>query len=306
MSPPAGLSRLVAAAVLAAALTGGGCAGRYEESATEDLRLPGLPRLNIRLDEGSVRITERIGSRIEMQIRRTAAAPSAETARSLLDAVVVEAAEDGEAVEIRGRRTGGFAWRASEELRLSLDVSVPPGTTLEVRTGAGRIVLAGLTGPVLAVSMDGRITAEGLRSPDSEDTAPIHLRTAAGRIEGEDIEGRIHAETGEGSIRLTGRLVEVTAWTGDGAVEVETLPGNSVTDGDWRLRSADGRVSLRLAEGTDAEVFVFGRRLSAEESEALGWTELGPTATATVGSGQGARIRVDAEDGARIRLQRAP
>lgn len=283
---------------LALVLLLAGCEAQVEEVSFETLRRPGADALILRLDRGSVSLVEHAGTEVEIEVHRSARALTRTAARSALEALVVEAERDEAADEVRitGRVGTAGVWRPGEWLGLRLEVGVPEGTRVHARTGSGRIELRGLTGPTRAETASGRIRASGLRT-----SAPIRLRTADGRIEGDDLEGRIRAESGDGRIRLAGRLTEVTAVTADGRIEVETA--GAVLDGDWLLRSADGRVRLRLPASAEARLSVLGRGEPEGESGVLAWERLGPLAVARMGSGAGASIQLRADDGsARVEI----
>lgn len=117
----------------------------------------------------------------------------------------------------------------------------------------------------------------------------LTLRTDDGRIEIEDLEGTVRAESGDGRIRvrnLRGRLT-LRTWDGtivardvDGALEASSEDGSVEVDGrfdslrvetadgrlravcregsrvesPWLLRSADGSVTLELPESIDASL----------------------------------------------------
>lgn len=207
--------------------------------------------------------------------------------------------EAGDALLIAGRVGTAGVWRPGERLGLRLEVGVPGGTPVHARTGSGRVELHGLTGPTRAETASGRIHASSLRSPGSAE--PIRLRTADGRIEGGDLEGRIVAESGDGSIRLRGRLTEVTAVTADGRIEVEAA--GAVPSGDWLLRTASGRVRLRLPASADARLSVLGSGEPESDPGSLVWERLGPIAVAEMGNGSGAGIELRSDDGsARVEI----
>ena len=298
------MRRLLLALLLAAGTFGAGCEPQVEEVSFEVIRRSGAEAVVVRLDRGSVRLREHAGAEVEIEVRRSARALSREAARSALEALVVEVGpgEAGGALRIIGRVGTAGVWRPGESLGLRVEVGVPGGTPVHARTGSGRIELRGLTGPVRAETASGRIRASSLRSP--EDAGPIRLRTADGRIEGEDLEGRIVAESGDGRIRLGGRLTEVTAVTADGRIEVATA--GAVPSGDWLLRTASGRVRLRLPASAAARLSVLGSGEPESEPRALAWKRQGPISIATMGDGSGAaRIELRSDDGrARVEIVR--
>ena len=280
------------------------CYRQIEETSVETLSRPGAGTLVVRLDRGSLSISEHAGSTMEIEIRRSAWALSPAAAQSALETLIVEAEEDESAgaLVVRGRIAAAGVWRPGERGALRLRIRVPEGAAVDARTASGRIELRGLSGSVRAMTADGRIRAVSLRSPAGEDAEPIRLRSGEGRIEGEDLEGRVRAETGDGRIRLGGRLLEVTALSGDGRIEVDAAASLAPLTGEWLLRTASGRIRLALPQGADAELLV----LAAGEPESgpdFAWERRGPLSVATVGDGPGARIHLRTGDGsARLSL----
>ena len=217
-----------------------GCLPGVDQTSVETIRRPGAPELAVRLDRGSVSVREHLGADFEVEVRRTAEAPSWEAAQAVLEALVVDFERDPDsgALTITGRRATAGTFRPWEELALSLRIAVPPGTAVDARTGSGRIELEGLTGPVRATSASGRIVADDLRSPPGTASEPIRLRTADGRIEGNGLEGRVRAESGDGRIELEGRLEQVTALTTDGRIRIDVRAGGALPAAEWFLRAA--------------------------------------------------------------------
>lgn len=281
-----------------------GCLPGVDQTSVETIRRPGAPELAIRLDRGSLSIREHPGADIEVEIRRSAQAPSREAARAALEALVVDLERDPDsgALTISGRSATAGAFRPWEELALRLRIAVPAGTAVDARTGSGRIELEGLTGPTRATSASGRIVASDLRSPAGTTGEPIRLRTADGRIEGEDLEGNFRVESGEGRIELEGRLQQVTAVTADGRIAIDVRAGGPPPAGEWFLRTASGSVRLTVPRITDAMVTAVGRPTSDDSRDVSDWRREGPMALATLGDGSGARIHLRTGDGS-VRLR---
>ncbi len=281
-----------------------GCFPWVEETSVETITRPGAPELVVRLGRGSLNVEEHLGTDIEVFVRRSARAPTREAMQAALAALLVEVdrEQDPETVVVTGRIATARAFPPWEDLTLRLEIGVPAGTAVDVRTTSGRIELRGLTGPVRATTASGRIFADGLRSPAGSDQDPVLLRTGDGNIQGEDLEGRVHAETAEGRIRLLGRLQEVTAVSADGRIEVEVAAGGAARESEWFLRTADGSVRLSLPHGTNALVSAVGAINSEDDSDFRAWQREGPVALTTLGDGTGPHINLRTSDGS-IRLR---
>lgn len=277
-----------------------GCMEPVRTSSVETLELPPGSGVEVRLDRGSIEVREHAGPLAQLDVERSAGALSREAAESALDALRIDAgAAPSGRLLVRGRDLGAGAFRLGEQVELQVVLRVPPGTTVDARTGDGRIRLVGLSGVVAAATAEGRIVAESVRA----ESEPARLRTGSGRIEGHDLAGRFHAESGGGRIELSGRLEEVHAVSARGRVAVEvTRGGGPGPGGVWELRSADGPVLLTLPEGVAARLSAAGDE-DGEEEERPDWKRRATVRFAELGEGPGAEIRLRGEDGAEVRLE---
>jgi len=77
--------------------------------------------------------------------------------------------------------------------------------------------------------------------------------TSDGSLELEDIDGTLHARSGDGSLRVSGRFDVLDLRTSDGRIEAEARPGSQVREA-WEIRSSDGSVSLKIPGDLAADV----------------------------------------------------
>jgi DUF4097 and DUF4098 domain-containing protein YvlB len=112
--------------------------------------------------------------------------------------------------------------------RVDIIIQMPREGRVNLRTGDGKIDIAGLKG-----EMD--------------------LHTGDGSENLESVDGKLHATTGDGHITAHGRFDELELKTGDGHVEVRATNGSSLAAG-WRLETGDGNVSLEVPGDLAADV----------------------------------------------------
>jgi hypothetical protein len=112
--------------------------------------------------------------------------------------------------------------------RVDVIIQMPREGNVNLRTGDGKIDIAGLKG-----AMD--------------------LHTGDGSENLDNVDGKLHASTGDGHIRASGRFDELALKTGDGNVEVRAGSGSSLNVG-WRLETGDGSVSLEVPGDLSADV----------------------------------------------------
>lgn len=112
--------------------------------------------------------------------------------------------------------------------RVDIILQMPREGRVNLRTGDGKIEVAGLKG-----DMD--------------------LHTGDGSINLDEVDGKLHATTGDGHIQANGRFDELGLKTGDGHVDVRAKNGSSLAAG-WRLETGDGSVSLEVPGDLAADV----------------------------------------------------
>jgi DUF4097 and DUF4098 domain-containing protein YvlB len=95
---------------------------------------------------------------------------------------------------------------------------------------------------------DGSITVDGLHGE-------TRLSTGDGHIEAERLDGILDAQTGDGRLRVRGRFDQLNLHTGDGSIEAEIESGSRMSS-EWRVRTGDGHVTLRLPSNFSAELDV--------------------------------------------------
>jgi hypothetical protein len=131
------------------------------------------PRLIVDLYQGAIEITANTESTIDAQATKEAQAGTQEAAREALKSIDVKMDHEGSSVRITSPKPKDE--QPGVHSRTQAVVRVPPGTTLDLRTGNGNVSLNGGTG-------DGRVaTANGvIRVADHKGT--LELRSARGAI----------------------------------------------------------------------------------------------------------------------------
>ncbi len=112
--------------------------------------------------------------------------------------------------------------------RVDIVIQMPREGNVNLRTGDGKIEVAGLKG-----TMD--------------------LHTGDGSENLDSVEGKLNATTGDGHIQANGRFDELELKTGDGHVDVSARHGSTLA-APWRLETGDGSVSLELPPDLSADV----------------------------------------------------
>jgi DUF4097 and DUF4098 domain-containing protein YvlB len=198
----------------------------------------GRPTLQVKTDDGSVRVEAAQGSEIEATVTTVgwSIGPGE---------VIITESQSGDRVEIEVRRPRG-RWLSMRHRSISVVVSVPSPADLDISTGDGSIEVSALSGKVALGTGDGSITADGLQGE-------IRLHTGDGSIHAVGLSGQLEANTGDGEMNVRGRFDRLDLHTGDGGIEAVAEPGSRV-EAAWSLRSGDGSITLRTPHDLGAEL----------------------------------------------------
>ena len=181
----------------------------------------GKPELRIETSDANIRVTTWHQNTIEAKVI---------TARYKIGegGIRVEEHQTGDSVEIDVRyphHNFNVEWG---QHKVDIIVQMPREGRVNLRTGDGKIDIAGLKGEMDLHSGDGSENLEG-------------------------VDGKLHASTGDGHISAHGRFDELELKTGDGHVEVRATAGSTLAAG-WRLETGDGNVSLEIPNELSADV----------------------------------------------------
>jgi DUF4097 and DUF4098 domain-containing protein YvlB len=184
-------------------------------------KLTGKPDLRVETSDANIRVTTWDQNTIEAKVT---------TSRYKIGegGIHIDERQTGDSVEIDVRYPHhyvGFEWGGH---RVEIIIQMPREGNVNLRTGDGRIELAGLKGQMDLHSGDG---SESL----------------------DHVDGKLHATTGDGHIQANGRFDELELKTGDGHVDVRAGTGSSLAS-NWRLETGDGSVSLEVPGNLAADV----------------------------------------------------
>ncbi|MBZ5682297.1 MAG: DUF4097 domain-containing protein [Acidobacteriia bacterium] len=140
----------------------------------------------------------------------------------------VEEHQNGDSVEIDVRYPHHGITIDFGNHRVDIDIQMPREGKVNLRTGDGKIEIAGFKGEMDLHSGDGSEMLDG-------------------------VDGKLRASTSDGHIRANGRFDEVDLKTGDGGVDVRATTGSSLASG-WRLETGDGNVTLEIPGNLAADV----------------------------------------------------
>jgi DUF4097 and DUF4098 domain-containing protein YvlB len=184
--------------------------------------LTGKPDLRVETSDANIRVDTWEQNTIEAKVTTT-------RYKIGEGGIRVEEHQSGDSVEISVRYPHhDFNISFGNHNRVDIDIHLPREGKVNLRTGDGKIEVAGFKGEMDLHSGDGSETLDG-------------------------VDGKLRASTSDGHIRADGRFDEVDVKTGDGGVEVRAGAGSTLATG-WRLETGDGNVTLEIPAGFAADV----------------------------------------------------
>jgi hypothetical protein len=182
--------------------------------------LSGKPNLRVETSDANIRVSTWDQNTIEAKVITT-------RYKIGEDGIRIEEHQNGDSVEIEVRyphHNFNIEWG---QHKVDILIQMPREGKVNLRTGDGKIEIAGLKGEMDLHSGDGSESLDG-------------------------VDGKLHADTSDGHIHADGRFDELDLKTGDGHVEVRAAAGSSLSAG-WRLETGDGNVTLEIPADLAAE-----------------------------------------------------
>ena len=212
---------------------------------------------------------------------------------------------------IRSREDRDWDWYESGA-DVSIEVTVPSGFDIDVRTGDGDIAVGSFDGAVNLTTGDGDVAIErasgsALRVQTGDgDVAvsgavggDVRIQTGDGDVAADYLEARdIRVQTGDGDVYLESVSGELRAMTGDGDVRVSF--------GEFagaEIRTGDGDVTVIASADIQADVVLRGTEFVIGDAFALPVADFEDRRLEGRLNGGGAELRVQVGDGT-IQLRR--
>lgn len=199
------------------------CPLLFAEDWTKSFPITGKPTVNVRADDGNVRIRSCDCKTVEARVISDGYKPGR---------VKITPSQTGNRVELEvltqnphanfNINFGGI------HHRLDIEISLPRESDLDIHTS------------------DGHIEAEQVKGD-------LHLETGDGHIELRSVEGSLRARSGDGHMDVSGRFDELTLQSGDGSIRAEVSEGSRIGS-SWSLQTGDGKITLRLPKDFSADL----------------------------------------------------
>lgn len=142
----------------------------------------------------------------------------------------------------------GFHVEWNEGRRTKVSVETPTKLDLDARVADGSLSASNLVGSVQVHAGDGSVALDDIKGD-------VHLVSSDGSVSLHNAIGTIDARGSDGSMKIDGQFTAVQLETSDGSLDFTLAPGSQLT-GASRIRSSDGRVSIRLPQTLSADMDV--------------------------------------------------
>ncbi len=201
----------------------------------------GKPSVHVTASDGNVQIQRGGSGSVEVRI-------SSNRVNVSQDARISEN-QSGNNIEIsvRPRMMGWFHWGMSGSDKLTVTVTVPSESDLNIETSDGNIQGSQISGQLQLTSADGNLSLDGMRGN-------MRFHTGDGNIDARNLDGSLDADTGDGTVTLHGRFDSLSARSGDGDILVEAAENSQAGSSGWNLKSGDGNIEVRVPSSFKANL----------------------------------------------------
>ncbi len=197
-------------------------AAAHADNWNKTYRVTGKPSVYVHAGDGNLNVSS--NSAQEVSIRVTT-----EGYRLGPGEVTIEESQTGNDVHFELRIPHGWHFGFGNH-RIDIDITVPQQASLDLNTSDGHIHANDLSGD-------------------------FKFRTGDGSMELRGLDGTLVASSGDGHINADGRFDDLDVHTGDGHIELDARRGSKIST-EWRVKSGDGRVRVRIPSDLAADLDV--------------------------------------------------
>jgi uncharacterized lipoprotein YehR (DUF1307 family) len=219
---------------------------RYSFSDSFEADLDGVDRVSITIVNGYIDVKTWEVESVEIEVDERIKAPDKDRAEEIADEVRLAGRRVGS--ELRIEIDYGDSYHLRRYYACNIDVRLPAGIDVELRTTNGKIEIARMDRDVRAGTTNGSLHLVGCGGD-------AVLTSTNGKVSCGPVAGELTASTTNGSIEIEGASGDVDASTTNGGISLEIERGAGC---DISASTTNGRVSADLpSERFDAE---FNRR----------------------------------------------
>jgi hypothetical protein len=202
------------------------------ETVLKSYKVDGKQQIVADTFNGAVDVLTGASDKVEIKVTKRSGGSSQEDADDDLDNIEVRFEQTGNqvAIHVRSVNPKPFVNRGA-----AIEIQVPEGSTLDLRTTNGKIGAVGLVGDTVAHTSNGAIQVQG-------SIGNLDLETSNGSISTEGGVGKISAKSSNGPIDIVSSNGVVDAHTSNGRISYR----GKLVAGDHVLSTSNGKVSVIL------------------------------------------------------------
>ena len=204
------------------------------ETVLKSYKVDGKPKIVADTFNGAIDVLTGAPDKVDIKVTKRAGGPSQVEADDDLDNVEVRFEQTGDQVSIHVRSINPkpFVSRGA-----AIEIQVPDGSTLDLRTTNGKVGAVGLVGDTVAHTSNGSIQIRGSRGA-------MDLETSNGSSSTEGGVGKITATSSNGTSDIDSNSSIVNAHTSNGRINFK----GKLVAGDHVLSSSNGTVTVKLPD----------------------------------------------------------
>jgi DUF4097 and DUF4098 domain-containing protein YvlB len=190
------------------------------------------PRLVVGTFNGPIAVTTGAAGKTEIKVVKTVQAASQDAAEADLKNVDVQMKQEADVIHVTAKPADD---QRQTSRGAAVELRVPPGARLELKTQNGKVTASGETGDLAVFTTNGGIEVKGSKGPQN-------LHTSNGQISVEGGSGKLDLHTSNGGIDVQAVSATVTARTSNGSIRFQ----GSLADGEQSFHTSNGSVVLTL------------------------------------------------------------
>ncbi len=212
---------------------------QYERTVTLQAPVGTSDTLDVLTRAGSITVTGAEVAECSIEARIVGRAPTEEEAQELAEQVEIRAEPVANVLKIRADKPDV---RNNRSVAVSYTITMPRRMNVTCDSHFGSLDVSNVEGTVHGRSSNGSIKARSIQGP-------VDLKTSFGSVECRDVVGQTILRSSNGSITATGLAGSTDIETSYGSITCEDF-----RDGDLRLKSSNGRITLARATFGNCDV----------------------------------------------------
>lgn len=220
-----------------------------QENVNQELDTASGGRLVVDVDFGDVDVTSGGDGKFQIEAHRKIDSDNEAQEKEYFAAVPLAISQEGDTITVRARRPSehrSWNWSGRVNMDAHYTVHLPKQFNVDLRTGGGKVSVAGLKGDIKTKTGGGNLKFTQLEGP-------IDGKTSGGGIEMISCNGDANVNTSGGSIDVKTGRGRLDARTSGGSIAVRQFTGDTdvkTNGGKLTLENISGKITGRTSAGS--------------------------------------------------------